>query len=964
MRESLRPCFALAAALSLILPGPALARQAARNSGRSAARTAPLVLPAPFPNPQGRPQIAAGSLPRILPTSSVPLPSQSQPARQPRGSNPSLAAVARALNQDRGAGREFPSLLRLGSQPQTASREASLGEQRAAADSDFRRRADLDDLDEPPSMDASADAQQDLADDSGRFARIERAKGAAGGSAPVHTPRYPARNIRFNGASLPSVAFRPDRPVESHIVAAIDATRETLCVAAYEFKSREILKAVRRARERGVEVQVLLDYSSTFPFKDPDSDYRPQRSLETQALLNERFDVRILRGLWRYGILHNKFMLFDGRLAEFGSYNYSWTSEQHHYENSKFTRDKRHVRAFRDYWKYLRKLSVPFDEALFHPWPLELPPPPADPKPSVQFHGAALPLWFFSPGGSGEGWIVKAVQTARKSIDVSMFAFRSTRIAEALLEAKRRGVKVRVVLDRSQSQQDSVRPYMLWLARHRIRVRTLAGPDPGGNEIYQKNHNKFMVLDGKLVQTGSTNWTKNASLMSFENGHFTNDRVDAAAYSKFFNELFRKGAAVPAPKEAPALPSDEELTRELMIEPPPPPPPPVWPRLPPAPTVRFNGEDFPGYAARPMHPVLEHLTRAIDASKTSVRLALYEFNLPEVLDALRRARERGVDVVVLLDLAHFHTRGKDHAGKDRRRSPEIQALVDEGFRVRILRGRGSSGSMHNKFALFDVDLREEGGPGMAEFGSYNWAKTAEWNHFENIVLTREPERLRFYRALWKYLEAASVDHEDSANHDWNDSRTGPAPRDADLALELNDARFPRSAASPDGGVEDLLLRAIGAARASIEIAMFSFYSKVLADALLAAKKRGISVRLVLDRGQSGLMKLDQWFAYHDFDVKITAGPDDYGNVMFEKMHNKFMIVDGALLETGSFNYTPNAEANNFENANFLMDSAILAGYRAFFQLLYERGHKPRKPASPPGIRGPEYYAGLLSSFTE
>ncbi|HVE12407.1 MAG TPA: phospholipase D-like domain-containing protein, partial [Elusimicrobiota bacterium] len=133
--------------------------------------------------------------------------------------------------------------------------------------------------------------------------------------------------------------------------------------------------------------------------------------------------------------------------------------------------------------------------------------------------------------------------------------------------------------------------------------------------------------------------------------------------------------------------------------------------------------------------------------------------------------------------------------------------------------------------------------------------------------------------------------------------------------------------------------------------------------LRAKNERNVHVQVVLDSSQAKLMKLDDWFSYNDFDVKVVAGPDDFGNVMFEKNHNKFMVIDGALSAMGSYNYSANAENNNFENVSFDDDPALAAFFVAYVQVLYDLGWKPFKPKTPParGRAGAEFFAAPLSA---
>ena len=89
--------------------------------------------------------------------------------------------------------------------------------------------------------------------------------------------------------------------------------------------------------------------------------------------MRDGFDVRVLRGVTKYGINHNKFAVFDGKLAEFGSYNWSFTAEHNHYENANFSAEKTRVSALSRYWKYLWLQAVPHDRAQGHDWPATVP---------------------------------------------------------------------------------------------------------------------------------------------------------------------------------------------------------------------------------------------------------------------------------------------------------------------------------------------------------------------------------------------------------------------------------------------------------------------------------------------------------------------------------------------------------------------------------------------------------------
>lgn len=932
------------------LSAPGLGASALALEGPSLASSLPTLHPLALPAAAALAPAASASRPEAVRKVNAAAPeTPSSPKRT------TLRMVSDALGGVAKAAKKLPGLAALGSKIAAPSADANAADARQASERFFNLKAGFGDqreLEEAiDAVEAAESAPTRPSDFFPAAASGAQARGASsqGREKSRPTPRYSARRVKFNGKTFPSVAFRPDRPVQDLLIQAIDAAETSVTLAVYEFKNREILNALRRARDRGVAVKVLVDFSNAFPFKREDSDYWPQRSMELQSLTMERgFEVKVVRGLWRYGIMHNKVGVFDGKFGFFGSYNLSRYAEHNHFENVNFVDDERRVAALKSLQDHLDSVSVPFDDALAHPWTGEAPAPPAPPAPDVRFNGVDLPAWMFTPNAEAEEMVVRGIEAAKKSIDLSMFTFTSPKITRALVAAKQRGVKVRVLLDESQTERSYQKPYAEYLAFHGIPVKTLAGPNPDGPKFAEKNHNKFMVLDGKLVYTGSFNYTKSAAYTNYENIFLLDQKTDAKAYSAYYGDMFAMGRAnrIVPPTSEPALGDDDELVEGLRGPPTPVPAPPVWDTLPTPRTIEFNGEKFPSSLVRPQDPVADILIKAIDSSKKTIDLALYEFNLEPLMEAIRRAKARGVKVRAVIDYQHVFPKGTRSDGEDARRSANIEALIAEGYEVKVLRGVRAQGIMHQKLAIFDGK--------MINFGSYNWAKSAEQSHFESMMFEDEKPRVDFYKKMYEWLWDYAVAVDEAEEHPWSKERPAHGPIDEDMAIEHNGERFPRQAFSPEGMIEETILRAIRAADKTIDIAMFSFYSARIAEELLIAKNRGVAVRLVFDKMQSKLMKLDNWFAYYGFDVKMIAGPNPFGNVFWEKNHNKFMIVDNKLMEIGSYNYTKNAEINSYENANFYYDTPDVAFYAAYFEMLHRTGWRPMTPKAPPdGLPSPE-----------
>jgi phosphatidylserine/phosphatidylglycerophosphate/cardiolipin synthase-like enzyme len=134
--------------------------------------------------------------------------------------------------------------------------------------------------------------------------------------------------------------------------------------------------------------------------------------------------------------------------------------------------------------------------------------------------------------------------------------------------------------------------------------------------------------------------------------------------------------------------------------------------------------------------------------------------------------------------------------------------------------------------------------------------------------------------------------------------------------------------SPNRGATELVVKTIGEAKSSIRVAAYSFTSKPISMALLDARKRGIDVRVVVDKSQATARYTAATFlANQGVPMRV-----DY---RYAIMHDKFIIVDGETVETGSFNFTAGAEHKNAENVIILHgDPAVAAKYAAEWDRLW------------------------------
>ena len=142
--------------------------------------------------------------------------------------------------------------------------------------------------------------------------------------------------------------------------------------------------------------------------------------------------------------------------------------------------------------------------------------------------------------------------------------------------------------------------------------------------------------------------------------------------------------------------------------------------------------------------------------------------------------------------------------------------------------------------------------------------------------------------------------------------------------------------SPEGSAQKLVLRTIDAATSSIRVAAYVFTSPDVTRALVAAKQRGVDVAVIADH-RSNLEEQRSTAGRHALTLLAKAGIPTRTVKSYPIHHDKFMVVDGMAVETGSFNFTAAAKSNS-ENALVVWnDPALAETYLNHWQSRWDQG---------------------------
>jgi phosphatidylserine/phosphatidylglycerophosphate/cardiolipin synthase-like enzyme len=308
------------------------------------------------------------------------------------------------------------------------------------------------------------------------------------------------------------------------------------------------------------------------------------------------------------------------------------------------------------------------------------PTPPAIDDPAGQW----ISVYFTDPTSPAAGAqrngpdaaAAEAIHAALRTVDIAAYDLDLWSIRDALLDAHRRGVKVRVVTDSDYIDNPEVQELM------DAGVRVL------GDRREGLMHDKFIVIDRQEVWGGSMNYTVNDAYKNNNNLMRIRSTRLAENYTTEFEEMFVRdefGPASTADTPYPAL-SIEGTDLEVF----------------------FSPDD--GVAAR--------LVELIGGAQQSIHFLAYSFTSDEIGEAMRGRIRSGVTVAGVMEEGQVASN----------RGDEYQKLRNAGGDVRL---DGNPRNMHHKVIILDQQV--------VISGSYNFSANAENQNDENLIVIYNAE---------------------------------------------------------------------------------------------------------------------------------------------------------------------------------------------------------------------------------
>jgi len=256
----------------------------------------------------------------------------------------------------------------------------------------------------------------------------------------------------------------------------IRESKESLSIAMFVAKRGEkvdtLIKELKKAAERGIKIRILLD------------DRLTANQLTIKSLGRKNIEAKFDSP---EKTTHNKIIISDNKIVLIGSTNWTGMSLSYANEANVMIEDRKIAEYFQEYFDYLWKDSS------------------KDVSPFKSFRGEIVPLIdreYFD--------IVRAMmKKANKRTLVMVYGFqlssskdtRADILADEMIKAKKRGVKVKVILEKSDFNE--------WL--NRMNGKTIEYFKENGIEAKLDNedvitHAKVVIIDDSVF-LGSTNWS-------------------------------------------------------------------------------------------------------------------------------------------------------------------------------------------------------------------------------------------------------------------------------------------------------------------------------------------------------------------------------------------------------------------------------------------------------------------------
>ena len=418
-------------------------------------------------------------------------------------------------------------------------------------------------------------------------------------------PQDPAVKVYFNHNQAAKYEdpyrhfIRKGDNLEQQIIDAINQAQSTVDVAVMEFRLPQVAQALIAKHATGVKVRLLIDnkYNKTL------AEYRPAEIAkmnrheklafeELERYPTEALDLMRTSGMEikddtsinapkGSGLMHHKFIVIDRKTTIISSGNFT-TSDLHGDFNNLESRGNPNnmvivadntelAKAFTDEFNYMWQGLFKIHKPYRHPITIPV--------------GQGNITLKFSPERSKQeiektsnGLIANLIKTASLSVHMALFVYSDQTISDTLSEVHSKGVEdIKVLIDHDFVRKPYSKAYDAMgvcpiAGKKKSKIQVKPWPNPITTVGYpiasagdRGVHSKMAILDGKIVITGSHNWSNSGNYSNDETLLAIDNPIVAAQYEREFSRLYQTSVL-----GLKSLPHAQKCGSNVLVSPTPP----------------------------------------------------------------------------------------------------------------------------------------------------------------------------------------------------------------------------------------------------------------------------------------------------------------------------------------------------------------------------------------------------------
>ena len=305
-----------------------------------------------------------------------------------------------------------------------------------------------------------------------------------------------------------TVKLKPDDKCSSlackEILKQINDSKTSIDIALYGWDNvAQITNAIKNAKSRGVKVRIVYDTS-------PAEYYPETKHIVELADESAKDSPNVL--------MHNKFIIFDNQKVITGSMNFARTGfSGFNSDCIIFLNSDEIAKIYEE--EFLQMLSGKFSTSKSH----------VNHKTIMLGSAKVTPL--FSPKDKIiTNNVIPIINSAKRYIYIPTFLITHDELAQSLINAKKRGIDVKMIVDATNPFMPRSKVKMLRASGIPVKIENYAG----------KLHSKSIIIDDKYIIAGSMNFSKSGENKNDENALIIEDERLAKYYRGFFEYLWNK----------------------------------------------------------------------------------------------------------------------------------------------------------------------------------------------------------------------------------------------------------------------------------------------------------------------------------------------------------------------------------------------------------------------------------------